>query len=181
MRVSISLLSYDHGFIQQIIDILKIIAEKEPEKMDENGLLEIQQFLNQFMDEFHHVKEEKIAFPMASETLREEIQILVKEHKHARDLLHNMSLAIKSKGFKNYAVSARELVEHMTLHIKKEESEIFPKIEAHLSQEQDREIYKEFEAFSKQFENNYYRSVTELTKRIQDHFLGSEYYKTFFT
>jgi hemerythrin-like domain-containing protein len=181
MRVSIALLSYDHGIIRQVIDVLgEALSSKEPSDFSVEAM-EITAFLSDFIDRFHHHKEERFVFPLAlskAPELRETIGELVAEHAKARELLEVMRTSVGETGqWTAFSGSASSLIAHMTAHINKEELSVFGKIEDALSPTEDREVRQAMTDFTNGFHTNYYRIAEEFSKCIQDRILGPEYYK----
>lgn len=175
MSISINLLSYEHGILRQVIDVLREVVEKQTIDKHRNYLVEIVQFLEVYLDEFHHAKEEQFLFPSvirASALLNAEIPKLIRDHQHAKDLLNVMKLEIKRGPPELFYKASLELVEHMASHIDKEELLIFPKIEGYLTPEVNKRINKEYSDFNKHFGPDFYRTSEDFAKKIQNDILG---------
>jgi hemerythrin-like domain-containing protein len=180
MSLSINLLSYEHGILRQVIDVLKEVVEKQTVDKHRNYIIEIVQFLDVYLDQFHHTKEEQFLFPLAigaSALLNTEIPKLIRDHQHAKDLLNVMKVEIKRSSAEFSKVST-QLVEHMTSHINKEELLIFPKIEGYLTPEMNKRINKEYLDFNKHFGPDFYRTSEDFAKKIQNDILGPRAFKT---
>jgi hemerythrin-like domain-containing protein len=180
MRVSIALLSYDHGIIRQVVDVLGEIlgANQQPDFMVEAK--EISAFLTDFIDKFHHKKEETYLFPIASSKVPElatTVLELVSDHAKARELLAAMNASIGEKAnWGVFSASASSLIEHVTAHINKEELFVFGKIEEVLTREEDRGLIQAMNEFANRFRPNYYRTAEDFSKSIQDRVLGPDYF-----
>ena len=182
MKVSISLLSYDHGIIRQVLDVYKDIAEKGSVEKNRQIATEGAEFLLMFMDHFHHSKEERFLFPAAicaDPEHSDKLQQLFEDHRTARMLAEGMLASVRPGGddakFYDYS---KKLVDHMTAHIRKEEDVIFPSIEALMSDEEDIRIYKHFEDFIiNSFKEDIYPSAEEFASRFQDAVLGAGYFE----
>jgi hemerythrin-like domain-containing protein len=181
MSLSTNLLSYEHGILRQVIDVLKEVLEKQTVGKHRNCIIEIVQFLDVYLDQFHHAKEEQFLFPLvirASALLNAEIPKLIRDHQHAKDLLNVMKVEIKRSSVEVFSKASLELVEHMTSHINKEELLIFPKIEGYLTPEMNKRINKEYSDFNKHFGPNFYRTSEDFAKKIQNDILGHDAFKT---
>jgi len=180
MRVSIALLSYDHGIIRQVVDVLSEILRAKQKSDFMAEAIEISAFLNDFVDKFHHKKEEAYLFPIASLKVPElatTLPELVSDHAKARALLDAMNGSMGEKAdWGAFSASATSLIAHMTAHINKEELSVFGKIEEALNREEDRGLIQAMNEFANGFRPNYYRIAEEFSKGIQDRVLGPDYY-----
>jgi hemerythrin-like domain-containing protein len=183
MKVSITLLSYDHGILRQVLDVYKDIVEKESVEKNRRMATEGVEFLLMFMDHFHHGKEERFLFPAAmcaDPDRTDDLQELFEDHRKARMLAEGMLVAIRPDGDDvKFYESAKELVDHMTAHIKKEEDSIFPAIDEKMKAEEDMRIYKHFEDFTmNSFKEDLYPSAEAFAARFQDEVLGKAYFES---
>lgn len=180
MRVSIALLSYDHGIIRQVADVLgEILKAGQPLDFQAEAM-EISAFLTDFIDKFHHKKEEAFLFPIATAKvpdLSATLPELVNDHAKARALLDAMNAGMGERAsWGAFAASASSLIGHMTAHIDKEELSVFGKIEEALTREEDRGLTRSMNEFADRFRPDYYRAAEEFSKGIQDRVLGPGYY-----
>jgi hemerythrin-like domain-containing protein len=182
MKVSINLLSYDHGILRQVLDVYKDIAEKETVEANRQIATEGIEFLMMFMDHFHHGKEERFLFPAAMCTdpeHTEDLQQLFEDHRTARTLVEAMLTAVRPGGNDaDFYGNTMRLVEHMTAHIRKEEDTVFPRIEAEMDEREDMRIYKHFENFTMtNFKEDIYPTSEAFAARFQDAVLGEGFYE----
>jgi hemerythrin-like domain-containing protein len=182
MKVSITLLSYDHGIIRQVLDVYKDIVQKGSVDQHRQIATEGAEFLLMFMDHFHHGKEERFLFPAAMCTdpeHNEDIQQLYEDHRNARLMAQAMLTFIRPGGDDAaFYENADKLVQHMTAHIKREEDEIFPGIESNITDEDDMRIYKQFEDYiMTNFKEDLYPSSEAFAARFQDEVLGAGYFE----
>ena len=183
MKVSITLLSYDHGILRQVLDVYKDIAEKESIKSNRQIATEGVEFLLMFMDHFHHGKEERFLFPAAicaDPEHTDDLQQLFEDHRTARLLAEGMLSSVRSDGDEAvFYENAKKLVEHMTAHIRKEEDTVFPGIEAKMDEDEDMRVYKHFENYTMvNFKEDIYPSAEAFAARFQDAVLGAGYFET---
>ena len=183
MKVSITLLSYDHGILRQVLDVYKDIVEKGSIEKNRQIATEGVEFLLMFMDHFHHGKEERFLFPAAicaDPEHTEDLQQLFEDHRIARMLAEGMLTSIRPGG--NDAVfyeNAGKLVEHMTAHIQKEEDIIFPAIETKMGDQEDMRVYKHFEDFTmNNFKEDIYHSSEAFAAGFQDAVLGKGFFES---
>jgi hemerythrin-like domain-containing protein len=182
MKVSITLLSYDHGILRQVLDVYKDIAEKESMEANRQVATEGIEFLLMFMDHFHHGKEERFLFPAAicaDPEHTEDLQQLFEDHRTARMLAEAMLTSVRPGGNDtDFYENSKKLVEHMTAHIRREEDTIFPGIEAKMDEEEDMRVYKHFENFTMtNFKEDIYPSAEAFAARFQDVVLGKDFFE----
>jgi hemerythrin-like domain-containing protein len=182
MKVSITLLSYDHGILRQVLDVYKDIAEKGSVEANRQIATEGIEFLLMFMDHFHHGKEERFLFPAAicaDPEHTEDLQQLFEDHRTARMLAEAMLSSVRPGGNDNdFYMNSKKLVEHMTDHIRKEEDTIFPGIDAKMDEEEDMRVYKHFEHYTMtNFKEDIYPSAEAFAARFQDVVLGKGFFE----
>lgn len=182
MKVSITLLSYDHGILRQVLDVYKDIAEKESVEANRQIATEGIEFLMMFMDHFHHGKEERFLFPAAicaDPEHTDDLQQLFEEHRTARMLAEAMLTAVRPGGNDpDFYQNCRKLVEHMTEHIRKEEDTVFPGIDANMDPEEDMRVYKHFEHYTMtNFKEDIYPASEAFAARFQDAVLGKGFFE----
>lgn len=178
-----ALLSYEHGVIRQVLDVLREILKGNSTEKYKDQVVEIVDFLDSYMDRFHHKKEERFVFPTAMKSapaLRPEIDRLIADHRRARRLLRTMLDETRHKGVKDLtrlSKSSRALVEDVTNHIQKEESSVFPRIEDAISIEDDTEVYEECKEFTRdRFGEDFHQVNEKFSFRVQDEVLGPGHY-----
>jgi hemerythrin-like domain-containing protein len=183
MRVSITLLQYEHGIIRQMVDCLKEIIDKQLLEKHRESAIEIHSFLTEYMDGFHHRKEERFIFPLATERsheLKEIADRLFNDHERARDLLKRMGSAIDEEIIKDeeeFMTSAGELVDHITQHIREEEDSAFPSFENMITVEEDQDLADRYSEFTiLEFDEEFPLRSEEQVFRIENDVLGPGYY-----
>lgn len=184
MRISITLLQYEHGIIRQVIDILGEMVKKKELTNDRKQLQKIVQFLDEFVDQFHHAKEETFIFPAAvrdKKDMKAEIDELLDDHQKARLLIIKMKkLVTADRHFdeERFRPLAKEMVEHMTQHIGHEENRVFHEIEEVLTLEEDIELAKGFDRFTmSKFDPAFLKRAEDFSFKLQDEVLGPGYFQ----
>jgi hemerythrin-like domain-containing protein len=181
MRISVTLLQYEHGIVRQVLDVVGELLRTHRASKHVPELKEILDFLEQFLDRFHHAKEEMFLFPAAAEEcpkLVETLEKLKKEHVQARKMMHQALKAIEDGDLVRAEERARALVDHMTVHITEEENQVFPVVENFLQLETDARLHAQYERFMVQkFGKSYYQVAEEFANDVQDRLLGSGYFK----
>jgi hemerythrin-like domain-containing protein len=183
MRVSVTLLQYEHGVIRQVIDVFGEIMKRDTVEKHRRQSAKIVEFLENYMDAFHHGKEEQFLFPAAlkaSKDLRPTVDMLIGEHKEARALVAELKkqCAAQIADRRRFAKTAMELVEHVTSHIKKEENDVFPKIEEALSNDEDTAVTEAFMRFSDaKFGPQFGKAAEDFSMKVQDDVLGPGYWQ----
>jgi hemerythrin-like domain-containing protein len=184
MRVVITLLQYDHGIIRQVIDVLGEMIKKKELANDRKHLQKIVQFLDEFVDQFHHAKEETFIFPAAvrdKKDMKAEIDALLADHKKARLLIIKMKKQVTADRHfdeEKFRPLAKEMVEHMTQHISHEENKAFPEIEELLTLEEDMELAMDFDRFTRsKFDPGFMKRAEDFSFKLQDEVLGPGYFQ----
>ncbi|HEY3419059.1 MAG TPA: hemerythrin domain-containing protein [Methanomassiliicoccales archaeon] len=183
MKASITLLSYDHGILRQVLDVYKDIVEKKSIDKHRQIATEGIEFLLMFMDHFHHGKEERFLFPAAmcaDPEHTEDLQQLFEDHRIARLLAQGMLTFVRPGGDDAaFYENAGKLVEHMAAHIQKEEDVIFPGIESKMDDKEDMKVYKQFEDYiMSNFKEDLYASSEAFATRFQDTVLGKGFFES---
>lgn len=181
MRVSVTLLQYDHGLIRQVVEIL---AEVVRSRKAENNL-EITQdlvtFQERFTDALHHRKEERFLFPAAVQigalTVADH-DALIADHDRARQGIKGMETSLRSNDIDSFYIKANAYCEMMLHHIHLEEEKFFPFIEERMDADLDTEIFKRFDEFlAKNFPPDVYPRSEAFADRAQDEVLGPGYFE----
>ncbi len=181
MRISITILQYDHGIVRQVLDMMGelVRTHRAPQHVPE--LKEAVAFMEQFLDRFHHTKEELFLFPAAAREcpkIAVALDRLKEEHAEAREMIGTILDAIEADDVETMEEEIRKLVDLMTVHISEEENQVFPIIENELQLETDTNIHAQYEKFTvKEFSKDYYQAAEEFANDIQERLLGPGYFK----
>lgn len=182
MRVSVTLLQYEHGIIRQVIDVLGEMVKHNSMRKHQNQLKHIVKFLDEYLDRYHHGKEEKLLFPIAARRSKElvpEIARLVSEHGEARALIAKIKAMVateKAYSDGSLGIVSKELVDRMTRHIRHEEDAVYPKIEEALTLDDDLKIIARYERFNIDFGPDFARLGEEFGVKLQDEVLGPGFF-----
>lgn len=181
MRVSVTLLQYEHGLVRQVTDVLGAVVKHRWAQRYLSDVKEIVGFQERFTDKLHHYKEENFVFPAAVEEgsiTAEEMRDLIADHDHARLLIRSMADSLRHEDLERFYQDALEFVERMQGHIRKEEESYFPRIEDKMSTDTDTAIYKRFEDYTlKNFPTDVYQITESFANRVQDAILGPGYFE----
>jgi hemerythrin-like domain-containing protein len=181
MRISVTLLQYDHGIVRQVLDVIGEIVRTHRTSKHMPEMKEMTDFLEQFLDRFHHAKEERFLFPAALEEcpkMTTTVDRLVEEHRQARRMIVMTLDAIASGDVDRVEEHSRQLVEHMTRHITEEENHVFPAIENDLLEETDERLREKYDLFMEEgFGSSYYQTAEAFANDIQDRVLGAGFFK----
>ncbi len=179
LRVTITLLSYEHGILRQVLDVLGEAAKRGTVGKYRRELPSFVEFFQEFMDQYHHGKEENFIFPLASTRsgeMRRVADRLIAEHRYARALADDMKMLLDRDELSAFSKVSAELVRHMQGHIQEEENKVFPAIENIMSSDDDLRILEQYNAFSeRRFDKDYLIRMEEFANRVQDLILGPGY------
>lgn len=180
MRVVIGTLLYDHGLISQVTGVLHE-AVRNGFRIPPAEAGEAVRFLEEFMDRYHHGKEEMFIFPYALGAVPQlgaTIGDLLEEHRRAREIIRDMKAALGAGDSGKFGDLCVAIAGHMAHHIKDEEDDVFPRIEARLPPPEDRRLHREAEGYLiTNFGQGFYRASEESAKRLQDRVLGPGYFE----
>ena len=181
MRISVTLLQYEHGIVRQVLDVVGELLRSHRADRHPVEFREALAFLEQFLDRFHHAKEERFLFKAAAvecPKVAETLSRLKKEHAQARRMMRNALKALDEGDLPKAEKEARKLVEHMTVHISEEENLVFPHIENCLQLETDAKVHVQYEKFmGKEFGKDYYQVAEAFANDIQERLLGPGFFK----
>lgn len=155
---STKILEEEHRIIEKGIKYLEFSAEAMRDKkgVSKEEFSEVLDFFSTFADKCHHLKEEKILFPvLESSGVPKEggpIGVMLFEHEEGRKFVREMKKTLeKEKGnivmSEQIAVLASNYAEHLKSHIWKEENVLFKIANEAISEEKDEEIVQLFREY----------------------------------
>jgi hemerythrin-like domain-containing protein len=150
---STELLAADHEIILQSLRVLDLMAGeiRRGNKLNADDIHSLLDFLRNFADGCHHVKEEAIFFPalmQAGVPLDSgPLRILNQEHERGRALSSAMQEGIAHGRTGEFVRYADRYMELLSQHIDKENRWLFEKAEQILSDDEDERTAAAFEHF----------------------------------
>jgi hemerythrin-like domain-containing protein len=150
---STQLLTADHEIVLDALQVLKTITSEAREAGTANwdDVLVLLDFLREFADGSHHVKEECIFFPalvQAGMPLRNgRLYVMSTEHRRSRAFAAAMREAASSRRLDKFVAAAERYGCLSAEHIEKEHSILFHKAEQLLGEEDDANVADAFEEF----------------------------------
>ena len=153
----IDILVEEHKAVREILDVLDVICKKlqSGERIEPEHIEGIVDFIRNFADKAHHMKEEDLLFPAleGAGVPRGDmlVEALTTEHDLGRGYVRGIG-----DGLIHYSIgnnsgrlvireNALKYIELMTRHIDKEEDVIFPLAQRYLSEAVALELAQEFE------------------------------------
>jgi hemerythrin-like domain-containing protein len=147
----------EHKAIKLALSILGRVSSKleSKEKVDQEDLGRILEFIKTFVDTCHHGKEEDLLF-VAMENAgipraRGPIGVMLKEHEMGRSYVRNMRETVEKykTGDPSYSSrfveNAKKYAELLDAHIEKEDNILYPIADMQLPDETQRELIEKFE------------------------------------
>jgi hemerythrin-like domain-containing protein len=181
MMVSVTLLQYDHGLIRQVIDVLGVVVKKKNANEHIEDVKDMAMFLDRFIDQMHHAKEERFLFPKAVELQamqQKDMDELVADHTAVRKLAKEILEELRREDMEAFYRDAYTMVLTMHAHIRREEETVFPYMDEHLGEEGDSFVYKRYEDYiMRNFPPDFYGGIEDMASRVQDHILGKGYFQ----
>ncbi|WP_019177091.1 hemerythrin domain-containing protein [Methanomassiliicoccus luminyensis] len=150
MRINITLLSYDHGILRQVFDVMEYVVQNGETEKHRDLFPPFADFTIRFMDEYHHKKEEQFVFPLAADgpdKLKEMMPELIDDHRKARSFADAITKDVGAWDREGLAKNTLDLVKHMRHHILEEEDYVFPTIDGYMDPDQDLELWQESQKF----------------------------------
>jgi hemerythrin-like domain-containing protein len=145
----------EHKAVKLMLKILDgvcvdIEAGRSVKQENLQGLVE---FMRVFVDKCHHTKEEAYLFPEMEKSgisgSEELIASLKNEHETGRQYVSRIEQVISKKEehreLSNMVENSRAYIQLLTLHIDKEDNELFPMADAYLSQAVQANLLESFE------------------------------------
>jgi hemerythrin-like domain-containing protein len=151
-------------------------------KKHQNQMKHIAKFLDEYLDKYHHGKEEKLLFPISAKRSKElvpEIARLVSEHEAARVNIAKLKTMISNETAYmdgSLGVTSKEIVDSMTRHILHEENVVYPKIEDAITLDDDLKLIAKYERFNLDFSPDFARLGEEFGVKLQDEVLGPGFF-----
>ena len=143
------MLQYDHGLVRQVIDVFGVVVKKKSAHEHMEDVKEMAMFLDRFIDQMHHAKEERFLFPKAVELKamkQQDMDELVADHAAVRLLAKEIVAEVRREDMGRLR-DAEMMVRTMQAHVNREEETVFPFMEEHLGEEADAFVYKRYEHY----------------------------------
>lgn len=150
-------LKEEHKGIKLALSILGEICKRleAGKRVDPDHLEQILEFIRVFADKCHHGKEEGILFPAMEEAgIPAEggpVGVMLQEHAQGRNHVKEMAEGIceykaaGSAAAPKIVKGARNYIALLTSHIDKEDNMLYPIAEAHIPQNKQEQLAREFE------------------------------------
>ena len=141
-----SVLVNEHKNILKVIDIIfeKCTQMESSRKMNSAFFNDVIDFIRNYADGFHHVKEEDILFRQMLQNLDNmhcnPIPVMLNEHDAGREYVKGMIKAVETKNLADAIENARGYGLLMKNHIYKEDNVLYPMAEESLDNSQKTEI-----------------------------------------
>lgn len=175
MKKSITHLSKEHKNILKLTGALRAKCEeiKSEKSLDKEYFKKAVDFIKNYADKFHHLKEENILFKQVSggESAMHcglgPIHQMLHEHDLGRKYVKGIENGIKKNSKSITAKNALEFADLIEDHIFKEENILYPMIEETINAKTDKELIKNYtkqEKESEISEKNYLKLLKDLSE-----------------
>jgi hemerythrin-like domain-containing protein len=158
MSQATDLLSEEHGVIERVLDVLEALASVsvERQKLDEEPARMVLDFIKTFADRLHHGKEEDELFTLMEKSGMSRdsgpLQVMLHEHDTGRRFVAAMEANLggaasgDALALAAYCEAADGYVELLRSHIMKEDQVLYPMSDDVLSENDQGDLFKRFEA-----------------------------------
>ena len=146
----------EHRVVKLMLRILGGVCTniETGKSVKQEHLEELVEFMRVFVDRCHHTKEEAYLFPEMEKSeisgSREMLISLKNEHEEGRQYVSRIEKAVSEKEehreLPTMVENSRAYIQLLTLHIDKEENNLFPMADAYLSQAVQKDLLESFEA-----------------------------------
>ena len=183
MRASINILQYEHGVISQVVDVLGEMVKKRSYRHHREHIIQIFEFIDTYVDRFHHTLEEKFIFPWArkiSDETSKNVDMLIEGHREVRRAVEEMTGLLENDQMEGerFHELAHDLVEGIRVHIKHEEDELYPTLEDNIDLDEDSAVIEKIvELMNENFGEDFHNRYEEFSFRLQDEVLGPGFYE----
>lgn len=141
-------LKHEHRVIERALRILEMLTKKKESASPEqwNKLID---FIRNFADQCHHLKEEKLLFPALEkygiDPAAGPVGIMLEEHEEGRSYVTAMAESLASENREGLIENARAYVRLLHDHIQKEDDILFEMVDSVLPSEEKARLMTEFE------------------------------------
>jgi hemerythrin-like domain-containing protein len=151
----------------------------KPDNQDVKDLLE---FLEAFGDRIHQGREEGVLFPALLQDRKQstypKLSSLSFEHDRQRFLLAGLHQSLLTASTKNFVSCITRLVEILRVHLKDEESTLFPLVDSTLSIETDESIVVEMKDYDKQWQEGRLPGLLQRLDELESKYFGKSHAKS---
>lgn len=124
--------------IPSMLDQMRIITESEAKLLNR-----VTEFIQQFADRYHHMKEEDILFALF-DTTQPIIQSMYQDHEQGREYRQAIQTAVQSGDMENVTLNLLNYRALLTEHIQKEDQLLYPWMDRQLTDSQRQELVQAF-------------------------------------
>ncbi len=178
MKTAADILTEEHKVILKVVHASNSLAEmlENGEAVPPETLLGIVEFAQQFVDGYHHHKEEDILFPALEKAGNKAINCRLKalrdEHQFGRKLISQLAQSIKDY-VENKPGSRKTVMDSLLSiprlypgHMYREDTIVFPMIKEMLGKDQQDALVSKFEEIEKEIGNEFHQRYIEYARRI---------------
>ncbi|WP_029552487.1 hemerythrin domain-containing protein [Saccharolobus solfataricus] len=171
MLNSIKTLMEEHTVILKALEILNVIDINENNMQDIKIIID---FIKNFVDNCHHVKEEKVLFDFLEHKgmVGGPIYVMVYEHNKLRDIINRIEARYNE--FEELREDLNSLIVLLASHIDKENNVLFPTAESLLSDDENKVIYEKFERIEEEFGKERHERYIELIDTLYGRYINKK-------
>ncbi|MCH4814697.1 MAG: hemerythrin domain-containing protein [Saccharolobus sp.] len=171
MSSSIKTLMDEHAVILKALEILNNMDVNKDNMQDVKIIID---FIKNFVDNCHHVKEEKVLFDFLEHKgmVGGPIYVMVYEHNKLRDIISRIEA--KYEEIEELRENLNKLIVLLASHIDKENNVLFPTAENLLSDDENKAIYEKFERVEEEFGKERHEKYIELINTLYDRYINKK-------
>lgn len=168
MKTALQMLSDEHQNILKVIDSLlnECDALESDKPINNDFFLKSIDFIKNYADKFHHVKEEDILFREFNKCVEEgrthcnPIEQMLLEHDEGREYVKGMSAGVQENNKKKIIENACGYARLLQDHIYKEDNILYPMADEVLNKETKEHMLVKFEQVNKKMNQEIEKHIT---------------------
>jgi hemerythrin-like domain-containing protein len=176
----IHILKHEHRIIERVLRALEGVCYRLSfkETIPTEPLIEIVHFISEFVDGYHHAKEEAHLFPALQRQgiVRDGGPLGLIEHEHGveRDLIDELKIAIEGLKEVNevsrkvFIERAHRYIKHLTNHMQQEDAILFRLAEELLDSSEAESLTKGFRQAEKEFGEGAVKQYEEVAANLEE-------------
>ncbi len=178
------ILKEEHALILIMLQVVDAacVGMESGEHVDHGDIADMIDFIRNFADRCHHVKEENLLFPAMEKAGisrdRGPIGVMLAEHTAGRNFAKGMDQALQQlkagddSATEMFIADGQEYVTLLEGHIMKENNVLFPMADDHLSPQQQKELLEGFDRVEREeIGAGVHEKYHELLHRLRDRYV----------
>lgn len=159
----------EHVLIKRLIALIDPLCDyiNKSKEVDSRLVLDCVDFIRNYADKYHHMKEEDVLFKNTGEGL-DIIKAMLEDHTTGRNHIKQVVEGAEKKNKQQIIEHIQGYKELLTQHIKKEDEILYPWIDRGLSTADVGKLYEEFNQKDATLDADFEQHYQNLVQRVED-------------